>query len=88
MTKVLDCDLEESDFELSRVITFTFILIPLRKVWTPLLPSYDLGSTTTVLERWLWHQITHENWYDIKQKTELKPNQDLHLSDFAPTAKK
>ena len=28
-----------------------------------------LHSTTTVLpEGWLWHWITHEDWYTIKQK--------------------
>ena len=32
-------------------------------------PSYRLNSTTTVLlQGWLWHYITHEGWYAIKQR--------------------
>ena len=31
--------------------------------------SYELNSITTVLQQgWLWHKITHESWYVIKQR--------------------
>ena len=36
--------------------------------------SYGLNSTTTVLlQVWLWHWITHEGWYAIKQRSQTKP---------------
>ena len=35
--------------------------------------SYGLNSTTTVLlQVWLWHWITHEGWYAIKQRIQAK----------------
>ena len=30
--------------------------------------SYELNSTTTVLQGWLWHQISLNIWYAIKQR--------------------
>ena len=37
----------------------------------PYPPSYGLNSTTNILlERRLWHQITHEDSYAIKQKNQ------------------
>ena len=31
-------------------------------------PGYGLNSITTVLlQRWIWHWITHKSWYTIKQ---------------------
>ena len=30
------------------------------------------NTTTTVLQVWLWYQITHKNWYAIKQKQQAK----------------
>ena len=53
-------------------IMFTFGLIPLINVWTPL-------STTVVLKGWLWHNITHKSWYTIKQKRN-KLNQIMYMS--------
>ena len=44
-------------------------LIPLGKVEHAERRSYGLNSTTCVLlQRWLWHLITHEGWYTIKQR--------------------
>ena len=53
MVKVLDCGIVVSRFELqSRVYV-----------------HFRTNSTTTVLlEGWLWHYITQEGWYDIKQQ--------------------
>ena len=42
----------------------------------PNFPSYGLNSTTAVLlEVWLWHYITHEGSYAIKQRN---PTQTLN----------
>ena len=30
-------------------------------------PSYGLNSITSVLQRCIWHWITHEGWYAIKK---------------------
>ena len=63
----------------SHTITFTFGIIPLRKVCTH--PhcyimntlSYGLSSITAVLQQgWLWHYITYEGWYAIKQRNQTK----------------
>ena len=49
-----------------------FALIPLRNVWTSLSLSYELNSTTTVLlQRWLWNQITHEGRHTIEQRNQI-----------------
>ena len=34
-----------------------------------ILPKYWLTSATPfVLQEWIWHEITHEDWYAIKQR--------------------
>ena len=39
--------------------------------------SYGLSSTTTfLLEGWIWHQITQEDWYAIKQQNK---NHDVQM---------
>ena len=70
-----DSNIIVNEFELQLCITFTFRLIPLRKVWTfSSAARYGLNSTCTVLQqRWFWHKITHEGWYDFKTK---KSNQE------------
>ena len=70
--------LEEASSNSSCSITFTFGLMPLGKGMNPLIPpSYGINSTTTVLLRWwLWHWITHQGSYAIKNK---KSKQLIHL---------
>ena len=29
------------------------------------------STTTVLLQGWFWHQITHKDWYDIKQEIEI-----------------
>ena len=42
------------------------------RTYSPL-PSYGLNSTIRVpLQQWLWHSITHEDWYAIKQRNQKK----------------
>ena len=37
------------------------------------LPRYGLNCTTTGhLQVWLWYYITHEDWYAIKHRNQLK----------------
>ena len=61
----------------------TFGSIPLRKAWTFLFPNYKLDSTTTLLwQEKLWHWITHEGWYAIKQRQETKPNHWHYIVSF------
>ena len=68
---MLDCCLKVSEFDSNYTIVFTFGLISLGKVWTPLSLSYVLNSITAVLLlRWLWHWITHKNLYAIKQRNQ------------------
>ena len=74
VANILDCDIVESSNS-SHAIAFIFELIPLGRVWTPIIPppSYRLNSTTSVLlQGWLWHQITHKGWYVIKQSNQTK----------------
>ena len=35
-----------------------------------ILLSRGLNSTTTVLQGWLWHWITQEGWYTVKQRNQ------------------
>ena len=32
------------------------------------IPCCVLNSISAILQGWLWHKITHEGWYDIKQR--------------------
>ena len=44
---------------------------PRERYETPYLPRYWLNSIIAVLlEGWLWHWITHEGWYAIKQRNQ------------------
>ena len=48
---------------------------PWERYEPPYPPSYGLNSTTTVLlGEWLWHWITYEVWYAIKQRNRTKLN--------------
>ena len=56
MVKALDCGIIVSMFELQSHYYVHFQTNTLGKGMNPLyLPSNGLNSTTTVLERWLWH---------------------------------
>ena len=40
-----------------------------------ILPAIGLNSITAVfLEGWLWHEITHEGWYAIKNQRKKEKN--------------
>ena len=65
----------------SHAITFTFRLMPMGNVWTPLFsPSYGLNRTIPILvQGWLWHLITHKVWYAITQRNQTKPINQSNL---------
>ena len=44
MGKMLDCDIESSEFELESYFIFIFRQIPKGKAWTPLFPGHGLNS--------------------------------------------
>ena len=48
--------------------------------------SYGLNSTSTVLQGWLWHEVTYEDLYAIKQRNWTKPIPDN--AEFALMEKK
>ena len=62
---MLDSNLKVNEFEL---LSSTFELITMRKMWNPSIPSiYKFNSITAVLlQGWLW--VTHEYGYIIKQR--------------------
>ena len=64
---VLDCDIVVIEFEIQ---SRNFRINTVRKGMKLLiLLSYGLKSTTIDLrQEWLWHLITQEGWYAIKQK--------------------
>ena len=61
-----------------------FLLILLEKVWTLLSPTsrYGFYSTTTVLQRYLWHWKIDKGWYTIQTKIKTKPNYILEAMFF------
>ena len=77
MVKALDSGIVGSEFELQLCYYIHFQTNTLGKSMnhSPSPPSYGLDNITTVqLEEWLWHYITYDGWYVIKNK-ETKPNQ-------------
>ena len=47
---------------------------------SPYPPSYWLNSTTTVLqEGWIWHWITRQGWYAIKQSNQTHKYVHMHM---------
>ena len=67
---MLNCSHKVSEFKLQSCYCIHFQTNTLGKGMNPL--SYGLNRITAVLLKgWIWHQITQEGWYAIKQK---KPN--------------
>ena len=79
MANVLDCDIVVSEFELQSRYNIHFHTNTFWKGMTPSYsPRYGLNSTTTVLlQGRAWRQITHEVWYNIKQRNQT--NKDYHI---------
>ena len=72
MTNVLDCDLE-----VKQVRTLVALQCSLSNYYTwkkhklSYPSSYGLNSITTLLlQEKLWHKITHNGWYAIKQRSQ------------------
>ena len=65
---VQDCDILVDEFKLQWHYGVHFRTNALGKGMNSFIPfSIRLNSTTTdVLQGWLWHYITHEDWYAIK----------------------
>ena len=65
---VVGCDIVVSEFELQ---SHYYVLF---RAWEDMTPTYtpsygSLNSTTTVfLQEWLWHYISSQTWYAIKQR--------------------
>ena len=71
--KVMNCRLEVSEFEFQSRYYIHFRTNTLWKGMNPFTPPpiYMLNSTITVLlQGWLRHQITHEDWYAIKRRNQ------------------
>ena len=66
---------------------FTFWLIPLGKVWNPFsllqLIKYYHFCSSVLLQGWLWHLITHEGWYAIKNRETKKEKLLAHPPLFS-----
>ena len=61
--------LKKTSLNFSCAIMFTFRLIGIELSYSP--HNYGLNSTTAILlQWWLWHLITHENWFAIKQRNQ------------------
>ena len=75
MAKVLDYSLEISEFELQSRYYVHFQTTTFEKAMKTAYPSsYRLNSITGILlQEWVWHLITHEGWYAIKQRNQTKP---------------
>ena len=71
---MLDCDVVVNNSKIQSHYYIHFWANTLMKGINPLIPpSYGLNSTTTVLlEVWLWHWITQEGWYAVKQRNQTK----------------
>ena len=73
MTNVLDHNSVINEFKLWSCYGIYFQTNTLEKGMNPYPLSHGLNITTSVLRQgWLWHEITHEGWYTIKNK-ETKP---------------
>ena len=74
VANVLDSDLVVSEFK-PQLYYVHLQTKTLGKAWNPLSSSYGLNSIAVLLlVRLLWHYITLEVWYAIKQKkNNLKP---------------
>ena len=73
MVKDLDCGIVVNEFELQSDYYVHFRAGTLGKEWTPYPPSYGLNNTSAILLGGrLWHSITHERWYAIKQRNQTK----------------
>ena len=78
---LLDCDIVVSEFEPQLQYSVHFQTNRFRKGMSHLSPTNGLNSTITVLlQRWLWHYITHERRYAIKQRDKTHINVTIYLS--------
>ena len=69
MAKLLDCDIVLSEFDLHSRCYIHFRTNTLGKGMNPLIPTaMEWNSVINVQQEWLWHWITNEVWYDIKQR--------------------
>ena len=69
----LDYDIGVREFKLQSWYYIHFQTNTLSKSINLLIPTlnYGLNSTTTVLlQGQLWHEITHKDWYAIKQRNQ------------------
>ena len=66
----LDCDIAISEFELKSSYSVHFWTNTLGKGMNPLILHSNcvfISTTAALLRICLWHEITHEDWYAIKQ---------------------
>ena len=69
VANVLDILIDVSEFELQSSYNVHFWTNTLEKDMNLLI--LKLNSTTNILlQEWLWHKITHEVWYAIKQRNQ------------------
>ena len=88
VANVLNCDIEVSEFELQLRYYIHFRTNSLEKATNSLIPPrWTLNSTYTLfLQGWLWHYVTHEGWYAIKQSNPPKSaalTATVHISMMA-----
>ena len=70
---VVDCELVLKEFKLKPHYKIHFQTSTLGKRMNSITPttSYGLNSITAVLlQGWLWHKMTWEGWYAIKQRNQ------------------
>ena len=82
MVKILDCSLEVNEFELYLRYNIPFQINPLTRGIEPSysVSSYGLNSITAVLlQGYIRHYITHEDWYSIKTRSQNEVNPLLLL---------
>ena len=68
MANMMNCNMVVNKLKCHLCFMFTFWLIPLGNIWTPLFPQLWVKQYLTILLHSFWHWITHKDCYPIKQR--------------------